>query len=160
MSDTSNLTKLGSNTIYQYSGPDKNILESFQNQHPDSDYVVNVIMKDVEFTSLCPKTSQPDWAKIHVSYIPNNLLVESKSLKLYFTSFRNHGEFHEDCINRIMKDLYTILEPKYIRVTGDFNDRGGLAIKPISFKVNSNFIENEDFYHQLLTQTDNVIWRM
>jgi 7-cyano-7-deazaguanine reductase len=84
-----------------------------------------------EFTSLCPKTGQPDHAKMEIIYIPNDLMVESKSLKLYLFSFRNTGEFHEDVCNRIANDLCKVLKPKYLRVYGDFAPRGGLAIRPI-----------------------------
>jgi len=83
-----------------------------------------------EFTSLCPITGQPDFATIYLSYIPDQKLVESKSLKLYLFSFRNHGAFHEDCMNIIMKDLITLMEPKYIEVWGKFLPRGGLSIDP------------------------------
>ena len=83
-----------------------------------------------EFTSLCPMTGQPDFAAIYISYVPDQKLVESKSLKLYLFSFRNHGDFHEDCVNIIMKDLIKLMEPKYIEVWGKFTPRGGLAIDP------------------------------
>ena len=83
-----------------------------------------------EFTSLCPITGQPDFATIYISYVPNILMVESKSLKLYLFSFRNHGDFHEDCINVIMKDLINLLDPKYIEVWGKFTPRGGISIDP------------------------------
>ncbi len=85
-----------------------------------------------EFTSLCPMTGQPDFANITISYVPNVRMVESKSLKLYLFSFRNHGDFHEDCINIIMKDLIKLMEPKYIEVFGDFTPRGGISIKPFA----------------------------
>ena len=85
-----------------------------------------------EFTSLCPKTGQPDFAKILISYIPRERMVESKSLKLYLFSFRNHGDFHEDCVNIIMKDLIALMDPKYIEVTGLFTPRGGIAIYPFA----------------------------
>ena len=89
------------------------VLETFINKHPDNDYVVT--FDAYEFSSLCPKTHQPDFAKVVVSYIPNEKMVESKSLKLYFFSFRNHGDFHEDCMNIVMKDLIKLMDPKYIR---------------------------------------------
>ena len=75
-------------------------------------------------------TGQPDFAAIYISYVPDQKLVESKSLKLYLFSFRNHGDFHEDCVNIIMKDLIKLMEPKYIEVWGKFTPRGGLAIDP------------------------------
>ncbi|HFK1722813.1 NADPH-dependent 7-cyano-7-deazaguanine reductase QueF [Bacillus thuringiensis] len=123
-----NVTLLGSNnTQYNYEY-DPSVLETFENLHPDQDYVVK--FNCPEFTSLCPKTGQPDFATLYISYIPNEKLVESKSLKLYLFSFRNHGDFHEDCINIIMKDLRKILDPKYIEVWGKFLPRGGISIDP------------------------------
>ena len=83
-----------------------------------------------EFTSLCPITGQPDFAEIRISYIPDVKMVESKSLKLYLFSYRNHGDFHEDCVNKIMKDLIRLMDPKYIEVTGFFTPRGGISIHP------------------------------
>ena len=83
-----------------------------------------------EFTSLCPITGQPDFAEIRISYLPDVKMVESKSLKLYLFSFRNHGDFHEDCVNIIMKDLIKLMDPKYIEVTGIFTPRGGISIYP------------------------------
>ena len=81
-------------------------------------------------TSLCPITGQPDFAEIRISYVPDVKMVESKSLKLYLFSFRNHGDFHEDCVNIIMKDLIKLMDPKYIEVTGIFTPRGGISIWP------------------------------
>lgn len=104
------------------------ILESFVNKHPGNDYFVK--FNCPEFTSLCPMTGQPDFATIYISYVPDMKLVESKSLKLYLFSFRNHGDFHEDCVNIIMKDLIKLMEPKYIEVWGKFTPRGGLSIDP------------------------------
>ena len=85
-----------------------------------------------EFTSLCPKTGQPDFAEIKINYIPEQFLVESKSLKLYLFSFRNHGDFHEDCVNIIMKDLVKLLDPKYLEVEGIFMPRGGISLYPFA----------------------------
>ena len=104
------------------------VLESFPNKHPQNDYWVK--FNCPEFTSLCPMTGQPDFATIYISYVPDERLVESKSLKLYLFSFRNHGDFHEDCVNIIMKDLIKLMEPKYIEVWGKFLPRGGLSIDP------------------------------
>jgi 7-cyano-7-deazaguanine reductase len=104
------------------------VLETFENQHPGRDYWVK--FNCPEFTSLCPITGQPDFATIYISYIPDGKLVESKSLKLYLFSFRNHGAFHEDCINIIMNDLIALMEPNYIEVTGKFLPRGGISIDP------------------------------
>lgn len=106
------------------------MLETFPNKHPENDYLVT--FNCPEFTSLCPKTGQPDFAKIIISYIPGERMVESKSLKLYLFSFRNHGDFHEDCINIIMKDLVRLMAPKYLEVTGIFTPRGGISIYPFA----------------------------
>lgn len=104
------------------------ILETFKNKHPENEYLVT--FNCPEFTSLCPKTGQPDFARIVINYIPREDMVESKSLKLYLYSFRNHGDFHEDCMNIIMKDLIRLMDPKYIEVTGYFTPRGGISIYP------------------------------
>lgn len=104
------------------------VLEAFENKHPDNDYWVR--FNCPEFTSVCPITGQPDFAEIRISYIPGERMVESKSLKLYLFSFRNHGAFHEDCVNIIMKDLISLMDPKYIEVTGFFLPRGGISIHP------------------------------
>ena len=85
-----------------------------------------------EFTSLCPKTGQPDFARIIINYIPREDMVESKSLKLYLFSFRNHGDFHEDCVNIIMKDLVRLMNPRYLEVIGIFTPRGGISIYPFA----------------------------
>jgi len=106
------------------------VLETFENKHPESEYLVT--LNCPEFTSLCPKTGQPDFARIVISYIPRKRMVESKSLKLYLFSFRNHGDFHEDCVNIIMKDLIKLMDPKYIEVIGFFTPRGGISIYPFA----------------------------
>lgn len=124
------LTLLGSgNTEYKTAySPD--VLEVFCNKHTENDYMVT--FNCPEFTSVCPKTGQPDFATIIINYIPDELMVESKSLKLYLFSFRNHGDFHEDCVNIIMKDLKKLMSPKYIEVKGIFSPRGGIAIYPFA----------------------------
>ena len=104
------------------------MLETFINKHQDNDYFVK--FNCPEFTSLCPITGQPDFATIYISYIPDVRMVEKKSLKLYLYSFRNHGDFHEDCVNIIMKDLIKLMDPKYIEVWGKFTPRGGISIDP------------------------------
>lgn len=117
------------NTKYQYEY-DPDVLETFVNKHPENDYVVT--FNCPEFTSLCPKTGQPDFAKIIINYIPRERMVESKSLKLYLFSFRNHGDFHEDCVNIIMKDLVELMHPRYLEVIGIFMPRGGISIYPFA----------------------------
>lgn len=124
------VTLLGNKDVKYNFNYNPGILEAFQNKHEGNDYFVK--FNCPEFTSLCPKTGQPDFATIYISYVPCKLLVESKSLKLYLLSFRNHGDFHEDCINIIMKDLIALLTPKYIEVWGKFTPRGGISIDPYS----------------------------
>ena len=107
-----------------------NVLEAFVNKHPENEYLVTLDCP--EFTSLCPKTGQPDFGHIVINYIPRIKMVESKSLKLYLFSFRNRGDFHEDCVNIIMKDLVNLMDPKYIEVKGYFSPRGGISIIPFA----------------------------
>lgn len=122
------VTLLGNQNTTYSDDYNPGVLETFDNKHPDNDYVVT--FDAYEFTSKCPKTGQPDFAKVTISYIPRTKMVESKSLKLYLFSFRNHGDFHEDCMNIIMKDLVALMDPKYLEVYGDFTSRGGICITP------------------------------
>lgn len=126
------------NTKYHYDY-DPSVLETFLNKHQENDYVVT--FNCPEFTSLCPKTGQPDFAKIVVNYIPRESMVESKSLKLYLFSFRNHGDFHEDCVNIIMKDLVKLMNPKYLEVIGIFMPRGGISIYPFANYADEEYKE-------------------
>lgn len=121
------LSHLGGKTVYKKEY-DPGLLEAFDNKHPENDYWVTFDCP--EFTSLCPITGQPDFATIRIDYIPGDKMVESKSLKLYLFSYRDHGSFHEDCVNIIMKDLIRLMNPKYIEVTGIFTPRGGISIHP------------------------------
>ena len=123
-----NLTLLGSQGTKYSFDYDPSVLETFQNRHPNRDYWVK--FNCPEFTSLCPITGQPDFATIYISYIPEERMVESKSLKLYLFSFRNHGDFHEDVVNIIMNDLIKLMDPRYIEVWGKFLPRGGISIDP------------------------------
>ena len=106
--------------------PDKAVLERVPNPHPDTDYVARFTVP--EFTSICPVTSQPDFAQLVIDYVPDKWLVESKSLKLYLTSYRNHGAFHEDCTIAIAKRLVDLLAPKFLRIGGYWYPRGGIPI--------------------------------
>lgn len=106
------------------------VLEAFQNMNPGQMAWTSLIC--TEFTSLCPKTGQPDFAKIFINYIADEKMVESKSLKLYLFSFRNHGDFHEDCVQTICNDLAKLMKPKYLEVMGEFTPRGGIAIFPFA----------------------------
>lgn len=128
MRDLKDLTLLGNQGVKYPDNYAPEILETFDNKHPENDYFVK--FNCPEFTSLCPITGQPDFANIIISYVPNIKMVESKSLKLYLFSFRNHGDFHEDCVNIIMKDLIRLMDPKYIEVWGKFTPRGGISIDP------------------------------
>lgn len=121
------LSHLGGKTEYKDDYAPE-VLEAFDNKHQGNDYWVT--FNCPEFTSLCPITGQPDFATIHINYIPDVKMVESKSLKLYMFSFRNHGAFHEDCVNIIMKDLINLMNPRYIEVVGIFTPRGGISIYP------------------------------
>ena len=132
MSDTKNLTLLGANTTDYSASYDPNILETFENKFPQNKYEVKLNFP--EFTHICPKTGQPDFATIIIKYSPDALLVESKSLKLYLFGFRQHGSFHEDCVNTICNDLFNLMKPHWIEVHGDFMPRGGISIIPTARK--------------------------
>ncbi len=124
--DANELTLLKeSQTVYPDS-PDKAKLEVFRNRHPSRDYLVEFDCP--EFTSVCPITRQPDFAKIRISYVPDAKCLESKSLKLYLFSFRNTGMFHEEIVNRILGDLVAACDPRWARVVGRMNPRGGISI--------------------------------
>ena len=111
-------------------------LEAFPNRSPDRYYLVT--LETDEFTCLCPKTGQPDFATLRVDYVPDQKVVESKSFKLYLWSYRNEGAFHEHVVNCILDDLVKILDPHWIRVKGEFNIRGGIGIT-----VESEFTKTE-----------------
>ena len=106
--------------------PDKNILEKVNNPKIGLDY--NIRFTCPEFTSICPVTSQPDFAHIVIDYVPNKLIVESKSFKLYLLGYRNHGAFHEDCTISIAQDIVNLLSPKWLRIGGYWYPRGGIPI--------------------------------
>lgn len=127
---TRGLTLLGAKTTVYSDKYTPAVLETFDNRHRENDYWVK--FNCPEFTSLCPITGQPDFATIYISYIPDQKMVESKSLKLYLFGFRNHGAFHEDCVNIIMKDLIKLMSPRYIEVWGKFLPRGGISIDPFA----------------------------
>lgn len=103
--------------------PDKK-LETFSNPHPRRDYTIRIRIP--EFTCLCPKTGQPDFATLTLEYVPDTLCVELKSLKLYVWSYRDEGAFHEDVTNRILNDLVAACQPRFMRLRADFNVRGGI----------------------------------
>jgi 7-cyano-7-deazaguanine reductase len=120
------LLKLGEDTAYSYQNPNIEILEKIANPHEDVNYLARFTCP--EFTSLCPVTGQPDFAKIIIEYFPNKYLLESKSLKLYLVGYRNHGAFHEDCTIKIAKDFIKIIEPKWLKISGLWHPRGGIPI--------------------------------
>lgn len=114
------------------------LLETFENEYPERDYTI--IHTAPEFTSLCPKTGQPDFATITLEYIPDKLCVELKSLKFYLNSYRNDGIFFESVTNKILDDLVEVTQPRYMKITAEFNTRGG-----ISSVIEAEY-ENEEFY--------------
>src|SRR6185503_12858338 len=132
---------LGHNKTKLPTAPSIKILETFQNLHQDSLYLVPLMCH--EFTAICPITGQPDFAKFEIVYVPRVKMVESKSLKLYMYSFRNHGIFHEEVTNRIFKDLWKLMDPKFMRIIGDFSVRGGISIKPLVQKFAADVDKEE-----------------
>jgi 7-cyano-7-deazaguanine reductase len=125
VTDVSGLSQLGAKVDTPES-PEKAVLEKVPNGNAGTDYVVRFTAP--EFTSLCPMTGQPDFAHIVIDYIPGDFLVESKSLKLFLQSFRNHGAFHEDCSVYIAKRLVDLLQPKWLRIGAYWYPRGGIPI--------------------------------
>ncbi|MCO6049726.1 preQ(1) synthase [Mesorhizobium sp. RP14(2022)] len=121
----SSLTQLGTASAVPTS-PEEAVLERVPNPHPDTNYVARFTVP--EFTSLCPVTGQPDFAHLVIDYVPDQWLVESKSLKLYLFSFRNHGAFHEDCTVAVGKRLVDLLGPRWLRIGGYWYPRGGIPI--------------------------------
>jgi len=126
--ESSKLTHLiPTKTIYK-TDYDPSLLETFKNKNPKTQAWTTFICP--EFTSLCPITGQPDFATIIINYVADTRMVESKSLKLYLFSYRNHGDFHEECIQKIAHDLFNLMKPHYVEVLGKFSARGGIAIHP------------------------------
>ena len=125
MSDPTELTHLGSDSTLPAS-PDQATMERVPSPHQNTNYLVRFAVP--EFTSICPVTGQPDFAHLVIDYVPQDWIVESKSLKLYLGSFRNHGAFHEDCTVRVGRDIVTLLEPKWLRIGGYWYPRGGIPI--------------------------------
>ena len=126
--------KLGSSKTNYQQDYDPTLLEAFDNKNPSKIAWTSFIC--TEFTSLCPKTGQPDFAKVFINYIADKKMIESKSLKLYLFSFRNHGDFHEDCVQTICDDIVKLIKPKFIEVLGEFTPRGGIAIFPYASYAN------------------------
>jgi 7-cyano-7-deazaguanine reductase len=143
------VSHLGSNSTDYPDTYTPQMLESFPNKNPKNDAWTTFVC--TEFTSLCPKTGQPDFAKIFINYVADKKMVESKSLKLYLFSFRNHGDFHEDCVQKICNDLDKLLRPKYLEVIGEFTPRGGISIFPFASCSNTTAkykkLKDERFIH-------------
>jgi 7-cyano-7-deazaguanine reductase len=106
------------------SEPTRDVLETFENPYPGRDYVVESVCQ--EFTSVCPKTGQPDFGTLTISYIPDALCFELKSLKIYLQQYRNHGAFYENVTNRILDDLVAVTRPRWMKIIGEFTPRGGI----------------------------------
>ncbi|MBM4142393.1 MAG: NADPH-dependent 7-cyano-7-deazaguanine reductase QueF [Lentisphaerae bacterium] len=123
---TAGLTLLGRSRQPYPASPGRARLEAFRNTHPGRDYWIT--FECPEFTALCPVTGQPDFGRLTIRYIPDKLCLESKSLKLYLFSFRSHGAFHEEVVNRVLDDLVRAVKPRRAHVSGIFNPRGGIAI--------------------------------
>ena len=140
--DLSGVTLLGNqNTKYKFEY-DPSILEKFKRKFEEGENDEQIVNIDFfEWVGRCPKTGQPDLAAFHISYIPNEYLVESKSLKLYMFSFQQHGDFHETVTHMIMQDLVDLLEPRYLSVYGDFNSRGGCCLLPLSIYADADHQE-------------------
>lgn len=117
-------------TKYKYDGPDPSVLEVFPNKFPGRNYIIEHFTD--EFTSLCPKTGQPDYATISIQYVADEKCVESKALKLYLMGYRNHGCFMETLINTILEDLALATQPRWMSVVGNFKSRGGIAISVVA----------------------------
>lgn len=120
------MKELGKNSTYNLDNPKQEILDAVENPHKDVDYCVSLSCP--EFTSICPITGQPDFAHIVIDYVPDQDIVESKSLKLYLFSYRNHGAFHESCTVSIAKDIIATINPKWLRISGYWYPRGGIPI--------------------------------
>lgn len=126
---SSTLKSLGQGSTEYITEYSPELLEAFENAFPNQNY--EVFLDCPEFTALCPKTKQPDFGHIEIHYVPDTKLVESKSLKLYLFSFRNHGSFHEEVVNIIGRDLVALLQPRWLEVTGKFMPRGGISISAL-----------------------------
>ena len=141
--DVSKLKHLGSKkTDYIYDSPHAGILETFDNKYPKNNYFIKLEFE--EFTSLCPKTGQPDFATITVQYQPDKKCIETKSLKLYFFAYRNYGSFMETIVNKILNDLVSVCSPKNMLVTGEFKARGGIVLRVIADYRDHEWYDNED----------------
>jgi len=138
--DVSSLQSLGEKgTKYRYDNPGTDLLETFPNQFPGQNYVTSFVFK--EFSSLCPKTHQPDFATITVEYIADKFCIETKSLKTYYLAYRQHGSFMETLTNQILEDLVSVCQPRWMKVTSNFNARGGTEINVIAEYTNERLMQ-------------------
>ena len=140
------ITRLGKKTKFKFRY-DPSLLESFPNKNPGRIQWVSLVC--AEFTTLCPITSQPDFARLFINYIAADRMIESKSLKLYLGSFRDHGGFHEECVQTICSDLEKLLRPRYLEVAGEFTPRGGISIWPFA-SAHDGEEESADLYQERL----------
>jgi 7-cyano-7-deazaguanine reductase len=147
------LQQLGSETTTYHYTYNPKLLETFENAHQERDYWVT--LNADEFTSLCPITNQPDFGTLIINYIPHIKMVESKSLKLYLFSFINSGEFHEDVVNKIGKDLVALMAPKYLEVIGLFYPRGNISIHPAYSYHNGELKYQEIEKHRFINRNLN-----
>ena len=144
--DSEELTLLGKGDTIYPKRPEEASLETFPNKYPHRDYLIR--FNCPEFTSMCPVTGQPDFARIVIEYIPEEKCVESKSLKLYLGSFRNVGMFHEEITNRILEDIKAACEPRWLRVRGLMNARGGISIDVTVDLVRPGYLPPRDLLAQ------------
>lgn len=148
--DKKNTLNLGKKTQYKFDLPTKKTLQAVENPHKDIDYSIKLSCP--EFTSICPITAQPDFAHLIIDYVPAKKIVESKSLKLYLHSYRNHGAFHENCTVQIAKDIIATINPKWLRISGFWYPRGGIPID-VFFQFGElpkNIYINQNSFYQYL----------
>ena len=127
--------------------PENAVLETFENPNPSRDYIIRI--ETPEFTCLCPKTGQPDFATIRLEYVPAEHCIELKALKLYYWSYRNEGAFHEAVTNKILEDLVAAIAPRYLRVTADFNVRGGVYTEVIAEHTAADWAPSDSLINSL-----------
>jgi 7-cyano-7-deazaguanine reductase len=139
MDDVSGLKSLGSGTVYRYDEPSVEILETFPNATPTRNYLIRYDFP--EFTSLCPKTGQPDFGEVTIKYVANNLCVETKSLKLYLFAYRGLGSFMETITNRILQDFVAACSPRWCEVACRFRPRGGISVTVVASEGSRDVID-------------------
>jgi 7-cyano-7-deazaguanine reductase len=133
--------------VTQQPTPENVVLETFENPNPSRDYIIRI--ETPEFTCLCPKTGQPDFATIKLEYVPADCCIELKALKLYYWSYRDQGAFHEAVTNKILEDLVAVLAPRYMRITADFNVRGGVYTDVVVEHTMDNWVPTASLTNSL-----------